>query len=185
MLEHNDFLLSQVAESAAGEVFFCQATVVDAVQAEDAVAEVLEDAAYDAVSANVELDSDLIGFFTLDVRDRINQGGAVFQGEAIFYGSKVGFRNRVIQNDVVHFFHLMPRMCKPLGECAVIGEHQQAGGVPVETAYWEDPLTDFLADISIRSCGPEGRWPCRWYFWVCSGEGKPEVLFAPLFCHEG
>ena len=37
-------------------------------------------------------------------------------------------------------------MCQPLGEGAVIGENQQAGGVAVQTAYREDSLPDFLAD---------------------------------------
>ena len=91
MLKHDNFLISQVAESAAGEVFFCKAAVVDAVQADDPVAEVFENATHDTVSANVELNSDLIGFFSLYIGDGVNLGGAVFENEAIFYGAKVGF----------------------------------------------------------------------------------------------
>ncbi len=79
-----DFFLGEFAVAATGKVFLGEAGENHAVEFENIVAEVLEDAAHDAVFAAVEFYTDnafVVG--TLDVLDIVDMDGAVLELDAL------------------------------------------------------------------------------------------------------
>ena len=134
-----DFLFVEKAPVATLDVLFREAGIHDAVEASYIVAQVLEDAADDPVAAAMDFNTDLCLVFWFGIGEVVDGCGAVFKGDGaggdLF---EVGFCQGFVEGDVVDLSDLVAGVGELLGQVAVVGEEQDAGGVAVEAADGED-----------------------------------------------
>ena len=138
--QHLHFLLCEEAPVAAAEVLLGESCELHAVELNDAVAEVLEDAAYDAVLAAVDLDAYLALVCVACILDSVCMYLAVLQLDALSNLLHVVSRYVLVEVYVVYLLLQELRVCELRSEVAVVGEQEHAGCVAVEASYRVDAL---------------------------------------------
>ena len=137
--------LGEIAPAAAGKVFLGEACEIDAVELRDAVAEVLEDAAHDAVAARVDFDAGLVAVVA-DIADGVGVDLSVVELDSVGDALHVFLGDVFVGPDVIDFLLHEFRMGELRCEVAVIGQKEHAGGVAVEAAYGVDALLAGVLD---------------------------------------
>ena len=159
--EHIDFLLGEVTPVAALEVLLGQTSEEDAVELRDLVAKVLEDAAYNAVAAAVDLNAHLLLIGLGSVFDSICMDLAIIELDAFGNLTEVGSCDILVGVDVIDLLLEELRVSELGSQFAIVGEQEYARGVAVETtdgvnaliAGTLDEVHDRLAVLGIVAGG--------------------------------
>ena len=144
--QHIHFLLCEEAPVAAAEVLLGESCKLYAVEFHHAVAEVLEDAAHDAVLSAVNLDAYLTLVGVAGILDGVGMYFAVLKFDAIGNLLQVVCCHVLVEIDMVNLLLEELGVCELRGEVAVVGEEKHAGGVAVESAYGVDALRTYVLD---------------------------------------
>ena len=144
--QHIHFLLCEEAPVAAAEVLLGESCKLYAVEFHHAVAEVLEDAAHDAVLSAVNLDAYLTLVGVAGILDGVGMYFAVLKFDAVGNLLQVVCCHVLVEIDMVNLLLEELGMCELRGEVAVVGEEKHAGGVAVESAYGVDALRTYVLD---------------------------------------
>ena len=144
--QHIHFLLCEEAPVAAAEVLLGESCKLYAVEFHHAVAEVLEDAAHDAVLSAVNLDAYLTLVGVAGILDGVGMYFAVLKFDAIGNLLQVVCCHVLVEIDMVNLLLEELGVCELRGEVAVVGEEKHAGGVAVESAYGVDTLRTYVLD---------------------------------------
>ena len=104
------------------------------------VAQALENAAYNAVAARVDLDAGLVAVGFGGVADGVGVDGSVVELYAVGYALHIVFRYVAVAPHVVYLLLDEFRMCELRCKITVVGEQEHAGGIAVETADGVDAL---------------------------------------------
>ena len=144
--QHIHFLLCEEAPVAAAEVLLGESCKLYAVEFHHTVAEVLEDAAHDAVLAAVNLDAYLTLVGVAGILDGVGMYFAVLKFDAVGNLLQVVCCHVLVEIDMVNLLLEELGVCELRGEVAVVGEEKHAGGVAVESAYGVDALRTYVLD---------------------------------------
>ena len=144
--QHIHFLLCEEAPVAAAEVLLGESCKLYAVEFHHAVAEVLEDAAHDAVLSAVNLDAYLTLVGVAGILDGVGMYFAVLKFDAVGNLLQVVCCHVLVEIDMVNLLLEELGVCELRGEVAVVGEEKHAGGVAVESAYGVDALRTYVLD---------------------------------------
>ena len=140
-LQIDHFQIGEETPLTTGKFVFVETGKHDAVELDHLVAEVFEDAAHDAVAARMQLDADfLFAIVAFHVGDGVGSDRAVVKFDAICDAKHVVLRQGLVEGHLIKLRNLAARMGELLGQVAVVGEQQQAGGLFVETTHGEDTL---------------------------------------------
>ena len=136
---------------AAGKVLFSKACVIDSIEFCYLIPEMFENAADDAIPAGVKFDLHFTFGEPFYKMQAVRLDLPVFQSNSGPDLFKIFEGKILIQGDMVHLGNFMTGMGKFLCQFAIIGQEDQAGGIPVEPAYRIYALRDFLGhDIDHR-----------------------------------
>ena len=144
--QHIHFLLCEEAPVAATEVLLGESSKLYAVEFHHTVAEVLEDAAHDAVLSAVNLDAYLALVCVAGILDGVGMYFAVLKFDAVGNLLQVVCCHVLVEIDMVNLLLEELGVCELRGEVAVVGEEKHAGGVAVESAYGVDALRTYVLD---------------------------------------
>ena len=144
--QHIHFLLCEEAPVAAAEVLLGESSKLYAVEFHHTVAEVLEDAAHDAVLAAVNLDAYLALVGVTGILDGVGMYFAVLKFDAVGNLLQVVCCHVLVEIYMVNLLLEELGVCELRGEVAVVGEEKHAGGVAVESAYGVDALRTYVLD---------------------------------------
>ena len=144
--QHIHFLLCEEAPVAAAEVLLGESCKLYAVEFHHTVAEVLEDAAHDAVLSAVNLDAYLTLVGVAGILDGVGMYFAVLKFDAVGNLLQVVCCHVLVEIDMVNLLLEELGVCELRGEVAVVGEEKHAGGVAVESAYGVDALRTYVLD---------------------------------------
>ena len=144
--QHIHFLLCEETPVAAAEVLLGESCKLYAVEFHHAVAEVLEDAAHDAVLSAVNLDAYLTLVGVAGILDGVGMYFAVLKFDAIGNLLQVVCCHVLVEIDMVNLLLEELGVCELRGEVAVVGEEKHAGGVAVESVYGVDALRTYVLD---------------------------------------
>ena len=144
--QHIHFLLCEEAPVAAAEVLLGESSKLYAVELHHTVAEVLEDAAHDAVFPAVNLDAYLTLVGVAGILDGVGMYFAVLKFDSVGNLLQVVCCHVLVKIDMVNLLLEELGVCELRGEVAVVGEEKHAGGVAVESAYGVDALRTYVLD---------------------------------------
>ena len=144
--QHIHFLLCEEAPVAAAEVLLGESCKLYAVELHHTVAEVLEDAAHDAVFPAVNLDAYLTLVGVAGILDGVGMYFAVLKFDSVGNLLQVVCCHVLVKIDMVNLLLEELGVCELRGEVAVVGEEKHAGGVAVESAYGVDALRTYVLD---------------------------------------
>ncbi len=146
--KHFHFLLCEEAPVAAAEVLLGESGKQNAVEFHHTVAQMLEDAAHDAVLSAVNLYTHLTLVGVAGILDGISMHFAVLQFYAVGNLLEVVCGDVFVEEYVVNLLLEELGMCEFRGEVAVVGEQEHASGVAVESSHGIDSLwTDALDEV--------------------------------------
>ena len=104
MFQHNHFPFRKCPITAAGQVFFGQAAVKNAVEPFDLVAQMLENTPNDAVFADMNFNHHLIFRRATDVSDAIDFGKPIFEFNACGDAFQITFGKGLFKTTWYNFF---------------------------------------------------------------------------------
>ena len=160
-VKHIHFLFCQEAPIAATDILLGQASKVDAIELDDLIAEVLEDATHDAIATTMNLDADLLAVSLACVIDSICMNLSVFKFDACCNLMNVSSRNVLVEPNVINLLLEELRMRQLGSQLAIIREKEHASRVSVETTYRIDAFAtsalhkvhNGLAILRVVACG--------------------------------
>ena len=150
-LEHGNFALGEETVTATGYVAFGQTGKADAVKGYDLIADLLEDAAYDAVLAGVDLEAYVAAILVGELQC-VGDNNLVIEGYAVTDGLFVLAFEIAVKNDGVDLLLTELRVCEFGCQIAVVGEQQHTGRIAVKTTNGVDALrASVLDDVHHRA----------------------------------
>ena len=132
-----DFFLCEVTPTSAGQIFLGKTGEIYAVQFGDAVTEMLENAAYDAVATGMDLDAGLVALVAY-IADCVGMDFSVVKLYAVGDTLHVVLADFAVGPYVIDLLLDVFGVCEFRSKVAVVGEKQHTGGVAVQTSHGID-----------------------------------------------
>ena len=160
-----------------------QSSIHHPIQSSYIIAKMFEDATDDTIASAVYLQSYLCFILGVCIGQHIYIGYPILECDAAGNFIKVRLGQRLVQRDMIYLFYFVLWMGQLLGQIAIVGQQQHAGGIAIQTSYREDPfgcgLTDKVEDgltpLRIVGGGDIVLWLVQKYIDKVAGYGN---LFA-------